>query len=150
MKVEVKVPTPGESISEVELATWMVSSGDLVRKNQELAEIESDKATLSLIAPESGKIELLVEAGETVKVNAVACTIDTSVEVPDEEPEIIEDEKSDEVETKETQNESAALVSKGEKEDVSSSEDVSKVKTTPLAREKMAVENIRLEDILSG
>ncbi|HKL71576.1 MAG TPA: biotin/lipoyl-containing protein, partial [Marinilabiliaceae bacterium] len=60
MKVEVKVPTPGESISEVELATWMVSTGDLVRKNQELAEIESDKATLSLIAPESGKIELLV------------------------------------------------------------------------------------------
>jgi len=86
MKVEVKVPTPGESISEVELATWMVSTGDLVRKNQELAEIESDKATLSLIAPESGKIELLVEAGETVKVNSVACTIDTSVEVPDEEP----------------------------------------------------------------
>ena len=56
MIVDVKVPTPGESISEVELASWLVSDGDLVRKNQELAEVESDKATLSLIAPESGKI----------------------------------------------------------------------------------------------
>lgn len=150
MKVEVKVPTPGESISEVELATWMVSTGDLVRKNQELAEIESDKATLSLIAPESGKIELLVEAGETVKVNSVACIIDTSVEVPDEEPSDIAEEESVEPETKEKLIESAPVVSKDKKDAVSSSGDVSKVKVTPLAREKMAVENIRLEDVLSG
>ena len=81
MIVDVKVPTPGESISEVELASWLVSDGDLVRKNQELAEVESDKATLSLIAPESGKISLLIEDGALVKVNSVACTIDTSVEV---------------------------------------------------------------------
>lgn len=150
MKVEVKVPTPGESISEVELATWMVSTGDLVRKNQELAEIESDKATLSLIAPESGKIELLVEAGDTVKVNSVACIIDTSVEVPDEEPSDIAEEESVEPETKEKLIESAPVVSKDKKDAVSSSGDVSKVKVTPLAREKMAVENIRLEDVLSG
>ena len=69
MMIEVKIPTPGESINEVELATWLVADGDLVHRNQELALVESDKATLSLIAPESGKIEILVKEGETVKVN---------------------------------------------------------------------------------
>lgn len=81
MMIEVKVPSPGESINEVELATWLVKSGDLVHKNQELAMIESDKATLSLIAPESGKIEILVQEGETVKVETVACQIDTEGKV---------------------------------------------------------------------
>ncbi len=85
MIIEVRVPSPGESISEVELATWRVKTGDLVHKDQELALIESDKATLPLMAPEAGKIEILVTEGEMVKVDSVACKIDTSVEVPDEE-----------------------------------------------------------------
>ena len=55
MVIDVKVPTPGESIAEVEVAVWHVATGDLVRKNQELADIESDKATLSLTAPESDR-----------------------------------------------------------------------------------------------
>lgn len=148
MKVEVKVPTPGESINEVELATWLVATGDLVRKNQELAEIESDKATLSLIAPESGKVELLVEAGETVKVNSVACTIDTSVEVPDDEPTKYFEEAVEEQPATEEQH--TAPASSTEKSSEPASTETSKVKVTPLAREKMLAENIRLDDILSG
>ncbi|MCG8580986.1 MAG: dihydrolipoyllysine-residue succinyltransferase, partial [Bacteroidales bacterium] len=61
MIIEIKVPTPGESITEVELASWMVSDGDIVEKDQEIAEIESDKATLSLLATEAGKIKISVE-----------------------------------------------------------------------------------------
>ena len=79
MIIEIKVPSPGESISEVEIATWLVQDGDYVEKDQEVAEVESDKATLPLIAEESGKIKIMAEVGETVTVGKVACTIDTSV-----------------------------------------------------------------------
>ncbi len=75
---EFKIPSPGESISEVELAEWLVEDGAYVEKNDELAEIESEKATLQLVAEESGTINIKVKAGETVKVWAVAYTIDTS------------------------------------------------------------------------
>ena len=168
MMIEVKVPSPGESINEVELATWTVANGDLVRRNQELAMIESDKATLSLIAPESGKIEILIKEGETVKVDSVACRIDTSVEVPDEEKddiddveETIEEEKGD-VEKKEDKadSKSDSKVAKGtdsemdgkEKphEPTKPDEDLSKVRMTPLARKMMDVENINVEDIIKG
>lgn len=78
MILEMKVPSPGESISEVEIASWLVSDGDYVEKDQEIAEIDSDKATLALPAEESGVIKLLVEDGTTVAVGQVVCTIDTS------------------------------------------------------------------------
>ena len=61
MKLEMKVPSPGESISEVEIATWLVSDGEYVEKDQEIAEVDSDKATLALPAEESGVIELIAE-----------------------------------------------------------------------------------------
>ena len=80
MIVEMKVPSPGESISEVEIATWLVADGDYVEKDQEICEIDSDKATLTLAAEESGAVTIKVEEGETVAVGDVACTIDTSVE----------------------------------------------------------------------
>ncbi len=89
MIVEIKVPTPGESITEVELGKWLVEDGDLVDKDQEVAEIESDKATLTLTASEPGKIKLLVKEGDTVSVGAVACTVDTGAaqpEAPAEKP----------------------------------------------------------------
>ncbi len=76
MILEMKVPSPGESISEVEIASWLVSDGDYVEKDQEIAEIDSDNATLALPAEESGVIKLLVEDGETVQVGQVVCTID--------------------------------------------------------------------------
>jgi len=79
MLLEMKVPSPGESISEVEIAQWLVEDGDYVEKDQSIAEIDSDKATLELPAEESGKIKIIIEDGKTVSVGDVVCIIDTSV-----------------------------------------------------------------------
>jgi 2-oxoglutarate dehydrogenase E2 component (dihydrolipoamide succinyltransferase) len=80
--LEMKVPSPGESISEVEIAQWLVSDGDYVEKDQAIAEVDSDKATLELPAEESGIITLKAGDGDTVAVGAVVCLIDTSAEKP--------------------------------------------------------------------
>ena len=77
-----KVPSPGESISEVEIAQWLVSDGDFVEKDQPIAEVDSDKATLELPAEESGVITLKAKEGDTVKVGQVVCLIDTSASPP--------------------------------------------------------------------
>jgi 2-oxoglutarate dehydrogenase E2 component (dihydrolipoamide succinyltransferase) len=77
MLLEMKVPSPGESISEVEIAAWLVQSGDYVEKDQEIAEVDSDKATLALPAEVSGIIKIVVEEGEMVAVGDVVCIIDT-------------------------------------------------------------------------
>jgi 2-oxoglutarate dehydrogenase E2 component (dihydrolipoamide succinyltransferase) len=77
MILEMKVPSPGESISEVEIAQWLVSDGDYVEKDQTIAEVDSDKATLDLPAEESGIITLKANEGDTVAVGAVVCYIDT-------------------------------------------------------------------------
>ncbi|MFT6845012.1 MAG: 2-oxoglutarate dehydrogenase E2 component (dihydrolipoamide succinyltransferase) [Flavobacteriales bacterium] len=79
MAFEVKVPSPGESISEVEIAQWLVEEGEYVEKEQIICEIDSDKATLELAAEESGAIHIMAEDGETVAVGQVICSIDTSV-----------------------------------------------------------------------
>ncbi len=81
--LEMKVPSPGESISEVEIAQWLVSDGDYVEKDQAIAEVDSDKATLELPAEESGVITLKAEEGDAVAVGAVVCLIDTSAEKPE-------------------------------------------------------------------
>lgn len=80
--LEMKVPSPGESISEVEIATWLVSDGDYVEKDQAIAEVDSDKATLELPAEESGIITLKAAEGDVVKVGQVVCLIDTSAARP--------------------------------------------------------------------
>ena len=72
-----KVPSPGESISEVEIAEWLVKDGDFVEKDQTIAEVDSDKATLDLPAEESGIITLKAEEGDAVAVGQVVCLIDT-------------------------------------------------------------------------
>ena len=77
MNLEMKVPSPGESISEVEIAEWLVETGDYVEKDQEIAEVDSDKATLALPAEVSGIIKIVVEEGATVAVGDVVCIIDT-------------------------------------------------------------------------
>lgn len=76
--VELKVPSPGESITEVVIARWVKNTGDVVEKDDVLAEVDSDKATLTLNAEESGKIEILAAEGDTVKVGQVVVKIDTS------------------------------------------------------------------------
>ena len=112
MVLEMKVPSPGESITEVEIAEWLVQDGDYVEKDQAIAEVDSDKATLELPAEESGIITLKAEEGDAVAVGEVVCLIDTSAakpeggeapkaeekEAPKEEPKVVEAPKP--VETK--------------------------------------------------
>jgi len=83
MILEMKVPSPGESITEVEIASWLVEDGDYVEKDQAIAEVDSDKATLELPAEESGTITFKAEEGDAVAVGAVVCLIDTSAEKPE-------------------------------------------------------------------
>lgn len=78
-----KVPSPGESITEVEIAEWLVEDGDYVEKDQAIAEVDSDKATLELPAEASGTITLKAEEGDAVAVGQVVCLIDTSAEKPE-------------------------------------------------------------------
>ena len=84
--LEMKVPSPGESITEVEIAEWLVQDGDYVEKDQAIAEVDSDKATLELPAEASGIITLKAEEGDAVAVGAVVCLIDTSAAKPEGAP----------------------------------------------------------------
>jgi 2-oxoglutarate dehydrogenase E2 component (dihydrolipoamide succinyltransferase) len=101
MILEMKVPSPGESIKEVEIATWLVKDGDYVEKDQAIAEVDSDKATLELPAEASGIITLKAEEGDAVAVGAVVCLIDTaaakptSVESPKVEAPKVEEKKAE-------------------------------------------------------
>lgn len=83
MILEMKVPSPGESITEVEIATWLVADGDYVEKDQPIAEVDSDKATLELPAEESGIITLKAEEGDAVAVGAIVCLIDLDAKKPE-------------------------------------------------------------------
>ena len=83
MILEMRVHSPGESITEVEIATWLVEDGEYVEKDQPIAEVDSDKATLELPAEESGIITLQAEEGDAVEVGAVVCLIDTAAEKPE-------------------------------------------------------------------
>ena len=85
MILEMKVPSPGESITEVEIAEWLVEDGDYVEKDQAIAEVDSDKATLELPAEASGTITLKAEEGDAVAVGAIVCLIDTGAAKPDGE-----------------------------------------------------------------
>ena len=110
MILEMPVPSPGESISEVEIAQWLVKDGDYVEKDQTIAEVDSDKATLDLPAQESGIITLKAEEGDTVLVGDIVCTIDTTAKKAIEEIKVDSTDKSnlikeieeDKIEKKET------------------------------------------------
>ncbi|AUS05409.1 2-oxoglutarate dehydrogenase complex dihydrolipoyllysine-residue succinyltransferase [Pseudotamlana carrageenivorans] len=95
MILEMKVPSPGESITEVEIATWLVEDGDYVEKDQAIAEVDSDKATLELPAEVSGIITLKAEEGDAVEVGAVVCLIDTSAEKPEGDAPAKEEKKEE-------------------------------------------------------
>ncbi len=95
MILEMKVPSPGESIKEVEIATWLVKDGDYVEKDQAIAEVDSDKATLELPAEMSGIITLKAEEGDTVAVGAVVCLIDTDAAKPEGSAQAEEAPKAD-------------------------------------------------------
>ncbi len=142
MALEIKIPSPGESITEVELASWFVEDGALVKKNQELGEIESEKATLPLIAEQAGQVKILVAEGETVNVGTVVATIDTSVKVneAEEKPAKAADNTPVEKPVKETPP----------KEIPEKSANFDAVKLTPVARKMMDQEGLSVEDIIKG
>lgn len=151
MKIEIKVPSPGESISEVEIANWFFQQGDFVEKDQEIGEIESEKATLPLIADESGELSILKEPGETVPVGEVVCIIDTEKsgnkksEEKSSEPAVEkEKEKPESISDKKTETPSAAVEKKAAKESDT------QIKTTPLAKKMMQENNLNVEDIIKG
>ncbi len=103
-----KVPSPGESITEVEIAEWLVEDGDYVEKDQAIAEVDSDKATLELPAEESGIITLKAEVGDAVAVGAVVCLIDTAAKKPTGEG--VKDKKVEEKTVEPTKEKTAAPV----------------------------------------
>ena len=101
MILEMKVPSPGESITEVEIAEWLVEDGDYVEKDQAIAEVDSDKATLELPAEASGTITLKAEEGDAVEVGAVVCLIDTGAAKPEGDEVSAKTEKKEEAPKKE-------------------------------------------------
>jgi len=107
MVLEMKVPSPGESITEVEIATWLVEDGDYVEKDQPIAEVDSDKATLELPAEESGIITLKAEEGDAVEVGAVVCLIDMDAAKPEGTSEAPAKEEVKEAPKAETPKETA-------------------------------------------
>lgn len=146
MLIEIKVPTPGESITEVELGKWLVADGDLVEKDQEVAEIESDKATLTLSATESGQIKILILEGERVAVGAIACTIDTGVAVENKQAkEPLASELFAEPQE--------VIIPEPEKKSIpktSAKSEESNIKVTLVARKMMEEYNLSMEEVLSG
>ena len=84
--IEMKIPSPGESITEVQIARWIRKDGDFVEKDEEICEIDSDKATLTLNAEADGALKILVKEGETIAVGTIVCSIDTSAKKPADSP----------------------------------------------------------------
>jgi 2-oxoglutarate dehydrogenase E2 component (dihydrolipoamide succinyltransferase) len=145
MILELKIPRPGESINEVEISKWFVEDGDYVLKDQEVGEIESDKATLPLIAAQSGIIKIIIQAESTIAVGSVACTIDTSANPPNNSPkaEVISEQAV------QPEKEEIQLKEQASNKSISGS-DNGKVKVTPLAKKVMEDNNLNVEDILNG
>jgi 2-oxoglutarate dehydrogenase E2 component (dihydrolipoamide succinyltransferase) len=145
MIIEIKIPSPGESISEVTMANWMVENGAFVEKDQEIAEVESDKATLPLIAEDSGKIEILIEAGHEAKVGDVACKIDTSQKGEAKVAEKVVEKKAEEPKKEVVKEE------KKEQKKVELVKDKdSHLKISPLAQKLMEENQLSVDELVSG
>lgn len=147
MIIEIKVPTPGESITEVELGRWLVENETIVEKDDEIAEIESDKATLTLVAPETGQIKFNAEEGDTLEVGVIACTIDTSVK-PEASSKKPEAEKSIKETAKAPEKKEPEQKTEVDKPTVS--EEHEYVKTTSVAKMMMDEHNLSVDDIING
>ena len=130
MILEMKVPSPGESITEVEIATWLVADGDYVEKDRIIAELDSDKATLELPAEQGGVITLKVQEGDSVDVGQIVCLIDTSKggeAKNNSEPELKEE----------------LVLSKSEETSNTAKSDI----LSPAAKKIITENNIKIEDI---
>ncbi|HBL77753.1 MAG: 2-oxoglutarate dehydrogenase [Bacteroidetes bacterium GWF2_42_66] len=152
MIIEIKIPSPGESITEVELGKWLVEEGSVISKGDEIAEVESDKATLTIVADADGKVSFKVQEGERVAVGSIVCTIDTSVEVQGQTKEKatvkpvskIEDQKSS-VQSQEAVGSSAKEAIAEEKHD-----DGSRIKVTSVAQNMMDEYHLSVDDVING
>ena len=153
MIIEIKVPSPGESITEVEIANWQVTNGDYVEKDQDIVEIESDKATLSISAEEAGTINLLANEGDTVKIGSIICTIDTSTKTTvnktqEMQNQQIKNSQLDSFIQTETENKQVEEIPKPDQS--ARSPIPEKIKISPLAKKTMQENQLSIEDVLSG
>lgn len=155
MIFEIKIPSPGESITEVAIGNWLVQDGDIVDKDQEIADVETDKATLPLIASEPGKIKIMARAGEKIQVGDVACTIDTGF--ASGKPEIREKHAEGKQEAAMKDLPSATLTegtdfvaASTEKLATGQADNRPAIKITPLARRKMEENKLSVDDIIKG
>ncbi|RZL98036.1 MAG: biotin/lipoyl-binding protein, partial [Pedobacter sp.] len=160
MILEMKVPSPGESITEVEIATWLVKDGDYVEKDQAIAEVDSDKATLELPAEASGIITLKAEEGDAVKVGQVVCHIDTDGAKPggsDEKSETKEENREAEAKQDETPKSGSDDEPKKEdkeepkkeekKEEPAQDKSYASGTPSPAARKILDEKNIKADDV---
>lgn len=148
MLIEVKVPSPGESITEVQLVNWLVKEGDFVEKDTELAEIDSDKATLTANAEAAGSIHILVEAGETIAVGSVIAQINTdAAATAPVKKEVVK--KAEPVDVKKGVAGEVLPVSKPEEKAATSKEPIGKtLHLSPLARKMMEEKNLSEHDVI--
>ena len=147
MKVEITVPSPGESITEVQIAEWLVGNGDHVEENQDIVEIDSDKATLSIAAQATGKLKILVQEGETVEIDSVIGHIDTKAKGKKSKPsketekeQVVEKPKKKEPEVKEPE-------AKDEESEIPMP--VVDLNISPVARKLMAEKDMSEKDIIN-
>ncbi len=153
MAIEIKVPSPGESINEVQLANWLVDDGSYVEKDQDIAEIDSDKATLSIAAEESGTIHFKASAGDTVEVGAVIATIDSDANAPKvnkeskngSEKTAVNEEKSNTA-VEETKEQPKSAEKTSDSKDKTTQDQ--KLKLSPLARKLMEKESISEQELV--
>jgi 2-oxoglutarate dehydrogenase E2 component (dihydrolipoamide succinyltransferase) len=175
MQIEVKIPSPGESISEVEIVSWNVEDGDFVEKDQELAEIESDKASLPLIAEEGGQVNIKAQEGDTVAVGDVVAVIDTEKQgEAKHKPKEQKEDKKEKKEEKEQPAEASSEEGKKEKEEeqpkkkekeekpkeqpaaaqkekaAEAEQEYENVKVSPVARKMMDEHHLSVDDIIKG
>ncbi len=136
MILEMKVPSPGESISEVQIAQWLKATGDYVFKDEEIVAVDSDKATLAISAEESGVLEILANEGDTVAVGSVICKINTDAQPPADAPK----KETPKVEEKKEDKKEPVVVPVAETNG-------SKGNASPVAAKMMADNNIKTSNI---
>jgi 2-oxoglutarate dehydrogenase E2 component (dihydrolipoamide succinyltransferase) len=163
MIIELKIPSAGESITEVAIGSWLIEDKAYVEKDQEIAEVESDKATLPLIAPDSGTINILIPAGAKAQVGDVAGTLDTSAKSPAKDQKTAK-KKSEAAPVKEPEasvtkeiplakavpEKKEAVPAYKEAAPERNGEDYTHVKVTPLARNVMDDHNLDVDAIIRG
>lgn len=153
MAYDVKIPSSGESISEVEIASWTVADGDYVERDDIIAEIDSDKATLELTAPESGVISIKAEEGDTVEVGQVVAEIDTDAKAPEKSKSDKKEDKDDsstkdDTKSKDAENKKESKESKEtEKTNTQNNSSHASGHPSPAARKSMDENNISADQV---